>query len=191
MKEINSYDELQSLVSSNEKAYLLLYKQGSEQSECALTNLKKAMFDNDKVGIYITNVARVRDIHTRYNITTAPSMIEFEKGTFKNVVKGCHDPSYFRAIFEDAVYHAETKDTKPTKRVTVYSTPTCHWCTTLKTYLKKNRIPFRDVDVSRDQNAAEALVQKSGQQGVPQTEINGQMVVGFDQAKLKRLLEIQ
>jgi len=47
------------------------------------------------------------------------------------------------------------------------------------------------VDVSREQNAAEVLVRRSGQQGVPQTDINGQIVVGFNQQRLKELLEIQ
>jgi glutaredoxin len=47
------------------------------------------------------------------------------------------------------------------------------------------------VDISQNQDAAEALVRRSGQQGVPQTDINGQIVVGFDQPRLKELLEIQ
>jgi glutaredoxin-like YruB-family protein len=76
------------------------------------------------------------------------------------------------------------------KRVTVYSTPTCSWCNTLKAWLQKNNIRYSDVDVSRDQNAAEALVRRTGQQGVPQTDINGQIVVGFNQQRLKELLEI-
>ncbi|GAB4457772.1 MAG: hypothetical protein Fur0028_12200 [Bacteroidales bacterium] len=56
--------------------------------------------------------------------------------------------------------------------------------------MRKNGIPFSDIDVSRDQHAAQELVQRTGQQGVPQTEINGQWVIGFDQKRLKELLEI-
>ncbi|MBA4410258.1 MAG: NrdH-redoxin [Odoribacter sp.] len=82
-------------------------------------------------------------------------------------------------------------DAKKIVQVTVYSTPTCSWCNTLKSWLKQNNISFRDVDVSRDEKAAQDLVRRSGQQGVPQTEINGQIVVGFDQQRLKQLLEIQ
>ena len=47
------------------------------------------------------------------------------------------------------------------------------------------------MDVSKDQSAAERMVQKSGQQGVPQTEINGRMIVGFDKTKINQLLEIE
>ncbi|MBU2554283.1 MAG: NrdH-redoxin, partial [Bacteroidetes bacterium] len=72
-----------------------------------------------------------------------------------------------------------------------YSTPSCSWCNTLKTHLKKNGIRFTDIDVSRDQKAAEAMVHRSGQQGVPQTDINGEMIVGFDKARINTLLGIQ
>ena len=77
------------------------------------------------------------------------------------------------------------------KNVTVYSTPTCSWCTTLKTYLRNQRIPFSEIDVSRDQNAAEEMVRRSGQQGVPQTDIEGEMIVGFDKARINELLGIE
>jgi glutaredoxin-like YruB-family protein len=92
---------------------------------------------------------------------------------------------------ESTIYQAKAKaEGKTIKQVTVYSTPTCSWCNTLKTWLRKNNIPFTDVDVSRDQRAAEELTRRTGQQGVPQTEINGQIVVGFNQPRLKELLEL-
>ena len=61
----------------------------------------------------------------------------------------------------------------------------------MKNYLRKHGIRYSEIDVASDQNAAQNMVSKSGQQGVPQTEVNGEMVIGFDQAKLNRLLEIQ
>jgi glutaredoxin-like YruB-family protein len=76
-------------------------------------------------------------------------------------------------------------------RVTVYTTPTCTWCTTLKTYLDQQGVRYQEVNVAADTSAAEAMVRKSGQQGVPQTEINGQMIVGFDKPRINQLLEIQ
>ena len=76
------------------------------------------------------------------------------------------------------------------KRVTVYSTPACSWCNTLKSFLKERKVQFRDIDVSLDQKAAEQMVNKSGQQGVPQTEIDGQIIVGFDKKRIDSLLEL-
>jgi glutaredoxin-like YruB-family protein len=94
-------------------------------------------------------------------------------------------------LFEDNLFRAEKKDgEKPAKRVTVYSTPTCSWCNTLKTYLKLHNVLFNDIDLSRDQKAAEALVKRSGQTGVPQTDINGEIVVGFNKARINQLLGI-
>jgi glutaredoxin-like YruB-family protein len=85
----------------------------------------------------------------------------------------------------------QSADEKPAKNVTVFTTPTCSWCTTLKRHLDAHQIRYREVDVSKDQKAAEAMVRRSGQQGVPQTDINGQMIVGFDRERINRLLDIR
>jgi glutaredoxin-like YruB-family protein len=189
MKEVKSHQELLKSIENLDKAYLLLYKKGSEQSDCAYENLSAAIKENKEVNVYVADTNIVRDIHQKYNINSAPTMLVFEKGEFKNVVKGCHHPGFFQSVFESAVVHAANPD-KPQKSVTVYTTPTCTWCNTIKTYLRKNGINFREVDVSRDQSAAEAMVRRSGQQGVPQTDINGTMIVGFDKAKINSMLGI-
>ena len=73
-------------------------------------------------------------------------------------------------------------------RVIVFSTPTCSYCRKAKQYLRQKQVPFRDVDVSRDQAAARDMVRRSGQQGVPQLRIGNKIVVGFDRPKIDRLL---
>ncbi len=73
-------------------------------------------------------------------------------------------------------------------RVLVFTTPTCPWCTRAKTYLRSRGVKFREVDVARDQAAARDLVRRTGQMGVPVVEIDGKPIVGFDQAKIDRLL---
>jgi glutaredoxin 3 len=65
------------------------------------------------------------------------------------------------------------------KKVTVYSTPTCPYCNMVKSFLSEKNIEFEDVDVSADRQKAIEMVKKSGQTGVPVTEVNGRMVVGF------------
>lgn len=72
--------------------------------------------------------------------------------------------------------------------IKVYSTPTCPWCTVAKKYLTSKNVPFEDVDVSRDREAAMEMVQKSGQRGVPVIDINGNIIVGFDQTTIDRLI---
>lgn len=73
-------------------------------------------------------------------------------------------------------------------RVLVFTTPTCPWCTRVKSYLAQRRVPYREVDVSRDAAAAADLVRRTGQMGVPVVEIDGRPVVGFDKPKIDRLL---
>jgi len=192
VKEINSPDELQSHLKKNDKSYLLIYKKGSEQSDCAYSNYLDATKEIKNIGLYSVDVNEVKNVHTLFNVTSAPTLVEFSGYRAGKVFKGCQEPGFFKAIFEDAVYFSENKEKGISqKNVVVYSTPTCSWCTTLKSYLRQHKIRFRDVDVSRDQSAAEAMVRKSGQQGVPQTDINGSIVVGFDKKRINELLEIK
>ena len=70
----------------------------------------------------------------------------------------------------------------------VFTTPTCSWCKKAKAYFRENGVRFKEIDVSRDARAASDLVRKTGQMGVPVIEIDGRPIVGFDQAKIDRLL---
>lgn len=75
--------------------------------------------------------------------------------------------------------------------VKVYSTPSCPYCIVLKEFLKSHNVAFDDIDVGADQQAAEEMIQKSGQMGVPVIEIDGKIVVGFDKAKITEMLNIK
>lgn len=72
--------------------------------------------------------------------------------------------------------------------ITVYSTPTCPYCVRLKGYLNQRGISFTHIDVSADREGLDKMVRLSGQMGVPVTDIDGQIVVGFDKEKIDKLL---
>lgn len=72
--------------------------------------------------------------------------------------------------------------------VSVYSTPTCVHCSRLKDYLKERHVKFQDIDVSRDERKAAEMLHKSRQQGVPVTDFNGTIIVGFDRERIDRLI---
>ena len=76
------------------------------------------------------------------------------------------------------------------KSVKVYSSSTCPWCIRAKQFLKENNIEFQNLDVAGDQKAADEMMAKTGQMGVPVLDIDGEMVIGFDKEKIKQLLEI-
>ena len=75
--------------------------------------------------------------------------------------------------------------------VKVYSTPSCPYCVSLKTFLKENEIEFEEIDVSQDEKAVEEIIEKTGQLGVPVLEVDGEFVVGFDKKKIIELLDLE
>ena len=72
--------------------------------------------------------------------------------------------------------------------MSVYSTPTCPFCKQLKEFLNEHDVAYTNIDVSSDQVKAQDMIQKSGQMGVPVSDINGEIVVGFDKKKISELL---
>ncbi len=80
---------------------------------------------------------------------------------------------------------------KLSRRVIVFSTPTCSFCNSAKQYFRQKGIKFSDVDVSRDAAAARDMVRRSGQMGVPVIDIGGKIVVGFDRPKINKYLGIK
>ncbi len=76
------------------------------------------------------------------------------------------------------------------KKVTIYSTPTCHYCKDVKEFLKENGVVFEEFDVAANLEKRKEMVDKSGQMGVPVTDIEGKIIVGFDRDALKSALSI-
>lgn len=76
-------------------------------------------------------------------------------------------------------------------KVKVYSTPTCPYCKAAKEFLTENKIKYEDIDVSKDHNAAQEMIEKSGQMGVPVIDIDGTIIVGFDKAAMKKALKMR
>lgn len=72
--------------------------------------------------------------------------------------------------------------------VTVYSTNTCPYCDMAKKWLKDNNVSFVEKNVQQDDDAAEEMISKSGQTGVPVLDINGEIIIGYNPNKMKQLL---
>jgi len=76
------------------------------------------------------------------------------------------------------------------KTVVIYSTPTCHFCHAAKEFFGKHHVEYTDYNVAEDAEKREEMVQKTGQMGVPVIVIGEEVVVGFDEARLRDLLGI-
>jgi glutaredoxin 3 len=70
------------------------------------------------------------------------------------------------------------------KKVIVYSTPTCHFCHLAKDFFTAKGVAFDDKDVMTDLVARQEMVTKSGQMGVPVIDIEGKIIVGFDEGEI-------
>lgn len=73
-------------------------------------------------------------------------------------------------------------------KVVLFTTPSCSWCRRAKKYFKENRVPFKEINVEKDQRAARDVVRKTGQMGVPVVKIGSRWIVGFDKTAIEREL---
>ena len=79
-------------------------------------------------------------------------------------------------------------DENTQKTVEIYSTPTCHFCEAAKNFFNENGVNYTEYNVQEDQEKAREMVERSGQMGVPVIFVGEEMVIGFDEARLKELL---
>ena len=77
------------------------------------------------------------------------------------------------------------------KKVKMYSTPTCPHCIAAKEFFKTNNVQFEDINLEKNPEAIKEMEKKSGQRSVPVIEIDGTIVVGFDEAKISKLLGLK
>ena len=76
------------------------------------------------------------------------------------------------------------------KTVTIYSTPTCHFCHMAKDFLKEKGIAYTGYDVAHDLAKRQEMIQKSGQMGVPVIFVGEEMIIGFDKERLTSTLGV-
>ena len=74
------------------------------------------------------------------------------------------------------------------KNVTIYSTPTCHFCHMAKDFFKENNVAYTEYNVASDLEKRKEMIEKSGQMGVPVIIIDSELTIGFDKAKIAKLL---
>ena len=74
------------------------------------------------------------------------------------------------------------------KTVTIFSTPTCHFCHLAKDFFTENNIAFTDNDVATDLTKRQEMIELTGQMGVPVIKIDDDIVIGFDEGKVNELL---
>ena len=80
--------------------------------------------------------------------------------------------------------------TTKTSKVKIYTTSTCPWCMKTKEFFKANNVKYQEVNVGENEQARNEMFEKSGQFGVPVTDVDGTIIVGYDKEALKKALRI-
>ncbi|MBI2653619.1 glutathione S-transferase N-terminal domain-containing protein [Candidatus Woesearchaeota archaeon] len=83
-----------------------------------------------------------------------------------------------------------TTKSKKSTNVKIYTTTTCPWCMKTKEFLKAHNVKYQEVNVGEDEKARNEMFEKSGQFGVPVTDVNGTIIVGYDKEALKKALAL-
>lgn len=76
------------------------------------------------------------------------------------------------------------------KNVTIYSTPTCVYCNMAKSFFKANSVNYSEHNVATDLTKRKEMIEKTGQMGVPVIDVGGEVIVGYDEGKIKQALGI-
>jgi len=164
----------------------------SGAAQRALGELKQFAQEHKDVPVFMVDVQKVKGVHKQFDVARVPTVLAVEKGKVTKSVEGVQSARFYGLHFAGATpSRAGGSGGTKVRHVVVYSGPGCPACGQLKDYLRRHGVFYREVDISREPRAAEKIARRSGMMAVPQTDINGRLVVGFDRAKLDRLLGIQ
>lgn len=190
IQKIEDLSQYNNIKNDKSDFILMFYSENSQKSLQMVELIESLKTDNNEISIYAVNVAENNKIHPLLAVNSVPTVILFKNGNVVKKLEGLLGKDSYKRLIEGQIFQSQMGEEKPGHKVTVYTTPTCSWCTRVKSYLNDNQILYREIDVSKNQKVAEELVKRSGQTGVPQIEIDGHLIVGFDKAQINRRLEI-
>lgn len=174
------------------KEFLILffYANFSSASKRALAELEQFSTENEQIPVYAIDVERVKGEHKQFGVENVPTVLVSRKGKVTQRLEGVESAGFYARIFSGVYPSRPSKTGKGpvSHRVIVYTGPGCPACGAAKAYLRRQGVNFRDIDIARDQHAAQSVVRRSGQMAVPQIDIDGHLIVGFDKAKIDRML---
>lgn len=193
LREVTNWAVLQDATGGlRGKVFVAFFNDKSSASRRAKPELEAFCAAHPDAPVYAVDTAQVRDVHGPLGVTAVPTVAVVSDGRVAQRVVGFNTQvAYEAALLGPGIAldgSAMASGDTPSHRVTVYTGPGCVWCQRVKAYLDDKRVRYKEIDVSRDPSAAQALVAKTGQTGVPQLDIDGTWIVGFDKARINKLL---
>jgi glutaredoxin-like YruB-family protein len=172
------------------KEFLILffYADFSANAKRALKELEYFSEGNKELPVYALDAGKIKNINTRFGVESVPAVLALESGKVIRRIEGVESARFYERMLSGAHPSIRKKSGGSAHKIIVYTGPGCPACGSAKTYLRKRGAGFREVDISSNKSAAERLVRRSGQMAVPQIDIDGHLIVGFDKARIDRLL---
>jgi len=168
---------------------VMFYGSFSPNAQRGLKEIEVFSRENEKVPVYVVDVEKIKGLHKDFGIKKVPTVAVIKNGRVSFKIEGVENAKFYERVILGAKTPSFKKDGRPVShRVIVYTGQGCPACSMVKSYLRRRGVNFKEIDVSRDQSAAQALISRSGQMAVPQIDIDGNLIVGFDQAKIDSLL---
>lgn len=194
MKEIIGLNELQKETDYLKGSFILgIFGTFSEKSMNSKKILQEFSDKHKETRVYSVDVGKVKDVHKFFGVTEVPMILKVENARVTATVAGFEPLQILEKALgsrENISGQTKSKSSQKVNNIAVYTTSSCPWCTKVKDYLKNHGLPFREINVENQPEAGMQMQRATGQRGVPQLNINGSWVVGFDKAKIDRLLGI-
>ena len=193
LHKIANRHQFQKIIDKHDEYFVLFFWGSfSDSAQRALNEVSQFATEYHDIPVYVIDVEKIEGVHKEYGVDSVPTVLVMKNGSETRRFVGVESAAFYATQLGGMTpSHVARPTEKKTPRVTVYTSPGCPPCGLVKTYLRNNGISFTSVDISRDERAAREIVRRSGQQAVPQIDINGRIVVGFDRAKLANLLGIR
>jgi hypothetical protein len=98
MQNAFSYTDLVQKMEGQDRVALLIHNPENEHSRCAFRSIAEAMHLSQSITVFVADVSQVQDIHPVYKVTSEPTLLLFAKGNLINVLEGCHESEFFKAV---------------------------------------------------------------------------------------------
>lgn len=136
------------------------------------------------------NVDDGRNTSDSFEILSIPTVIIFKDGVPGVRIEGAQTKKDYTDALDQALGSANksatTLDINTTTPI-IFTTSSCSWCAKLKEYLKSKQVEYTEINVEENDEAATQMTDKSNHMGVPQMWYKGEVIVGYDEAKLQEL----
>ncbi len=103
MQTVVSLTDFTQKMAGQEHVALFVHNPDDESSRCAFRSITEANYLSQTTAVYLVDVSQVPDIHTFYQISNMPSLLFFLNGKLINVLNGCQESEYLKALMNNSI----------------------------------------------------------------------------------------